>query len=194
MIRVIKAEGVGNIQLEKVSTPHPNNYQVLVRTEKTLISRGSELFRRYIMETAVDPSIMGYSLTGVVEKIGSEVTEYKIGQKVMVVAPHAQYALGHIGSLVKGSIVNLPEHISLEEGTFLPLAKSATSWVDSSGVKAGDRVVILGQGVVGSIVMQLLRPYHLDQLITVDALPNRCQLSLQLGADEAINATDVDPV
>ena len=92
MIRVIKAEGMGNIQLEEIPTPCPNNRQVLVRTAKTLISRGSELFRRYIMETAVDPSIMGYSLTGVVEQVGSEVTEYQIGQRVMVVAPHAPYA------------------------------------------------------------------------------------------------------
>ena len=194
MIRVIKAEGMGNIQLEEVPTPRPNNHQVLVRAEKTLISRGSELFRRYIMETAVDPSIMGYSLTGVVEQVGSEVTEYQIGQRVMVVAPHAQYALGHIDSLVKGSIVNLPEQISLEEGTFLLLAKEATAWVDSSGVKAGDQVVVLGQGIVGSLVMQLLRGYHPQQIITVDALPLRCQLSRQLGADEVINATDVDPV
>ena len=77
MIRVIKAEGMGNIQLAEVPMPGRNNRQVLVRTAKTLISRGSELFQRYIMETAVDPdpSIMGYSLTGVVEQVGSEVTE-----------------------------------------------------------------------------------------------------------------------
>ena len=146
------------------------------------------------METAVDPSIMGYSLTGVVEQVGSEVTEYQIGQRVMVVAPHAQYALGHIDSLVKGSIVDLPEQISLEEGTFLLLAKEAPAWVDSSGVKAEAQVVVLGQGVVGSLVMQLLRGFHPQQIITVDTLPLRCQLSRQLGADEVINTTDVDPV
>ena len=75
MIRVIKAEGMGNIQLAEVPMPGRNNRQVLVRTAKTLISRGSELFQRYIMETTVDPSIMGYSLTGVVEQVGSEGTE-----------------------------------------------------------------------------------------------------------------------
>ena len=63
--------------------------------------------------------------------------------------------LGHIDSLVKGSIVNLPENISLEEGTFLLLAKEAT---------AGDQVVVLGQGVVGSLVMQLLRGYQPQQI------------------------------
>ena len=186
MIRVIKPEGMGNIQLEEVPIPKFNSRQVLVRTAKTLISRGSELFRRYIVEEAVSPSIMGYSLTGIVEEIGSEVTEYHVGQRVMVVAPHAQYAIGDIDSLVKSSIMPLTENISFEEGTFLLLAKEATAWVDSSGVKADDQVVVLGQGVVGSLMMQLLRGRQVKQIITVDTLPLRCQLSQQLGADEVI--------
>ena len=66
MIRVIKPEGFGNIQLEDIPIPEINSRQVLVRTHTTLISRGSELFRRYIMEEAIPPSMMGYSLTGVV--------------------------------------------------------------------------------------------------------------------------------
>ena len=44
MIRVIKPEGFGNIQLEDIPIPEINNRQVLVRTHTTLISRGSELF------------------------------------------------------------------------------------------------------------------------------------------------------
>ena len=194
LIRVIKPKGMGNIQLEEVPIPKFNSRQVLVRTAKTLISRGSELFRRYIMEEAVSPSIMGYSLTGTIEEIGSEVTEYHVGQRVMVVAPHAQYAIGDIDSLVKSSIMPLTENVSFEEGTFLLLAKEATAWVDSSGVKADDQVVVLGQGVVGSLMMQLLRGRQVKQIITVDTLPLRCQLSQQLGADEVINASEVDPV
>ena len=126
MIRVIKPEGMGNIQLEETPTPEFNSYQVLVRVAKTLIGRGSELFRRYIMEEAVSPSIMGYSLTGTIEQIGSEVIEYQVGQRVMVVAPHAQYAIGDVDSPVKGSIVPLMENVSFEEGTFLLLAKEAS--------------------------------------------------------------------
>ena len=194
MIRVIKPEGMGNIQLEDTPIPEINSCQVLVRTSKTLISRGSELFRRYILEEAVAPSIMGYSLTGTIEQVGSEVTEYRAGQRVMVVAPHAQYAVGEVDSSVKGNVVPLTENVSFEEGTFLPLARSATAWVDSSGVKAGDQVVVLGQGVVGSLIMQLLRGCQPEQIITVDSLPLRCQLSQKLGADEVINASEVDPV
>ncbi|HIB92554.1 TPA: hypothetical protein EYO57_36165, partial [Candidatus Poribacteria bacterium] len=93
MIRVIKAEGFGNIQLEDVPVPEIDSQQVLIKTYVTLISRGSELFRRYILEEAVPHSMMGYSLAGVVEKIGADVTDYRVGQKVMAVAPHAEYAV-----------------------------------------------------------------------------------------------------
>ena len=51
MIRVIKTEGFGNIQLEDVPVPEIDSQQGLIRTHVTLISRGSELFRRYILTT-----------------------------------------------------------------------------------------------------------------------------------------------
>ena len=98
MLRVIKPEGFGNIQLEDVPTPTIDERQVLVKTKTTLISRGSELFRRYNREEAIDPGIMGYSLTGVVEGVGGSVTEYKVGDRVMVVAPHAEYAVGDVST------------------------------------------------------------------------------------------------
>ena len=192
MLQVTKPEGFGNIQLEEVPIPEINAQQIRVETNTTLISRGSELFRRYIMEAAVPPSIMGYSLTGVVDAVGTEVTDYQVGERVMVVAPHAQYVVAEPNT-TDGRIVSLDD-VSFEEGTFLPLATSAVAWSDSSGVKAGDTVVVLGQGLVGSLMMQVLRGYDPAQVITVDALPLRCELSMQLGADVAVNADETDPV
>ncbi|MDE0041474.1 MAG: zinc-binding dehydrogenase [Candidatus Poribacteria bacterium] len=193
MIRVIKPEGFGNIQLEEVPIPEIESRQVLVKTHTTLISRGSELFRRYIREDAVSPTIMGYSLTGTVEKIGRDVTEFDVGQRVKVVAPHAQYAVGDADS-TRGHIVPLPDDVSFEEGTFLLLCSQATAWTASSGIKKGDTVVILGQGVVGSLMMQIMRGYEPARIITVDALPLRCKISKELGADIVINASEEDPV
>ena len=193
MLQVTKPEGFGNIQLEEVPIPEINEHQVRVETDTTLISRGSELFRRYIREEAVPPSIMGYSLTGTVDTVGAEVTGYQVGERVMVVAPHAQYAVAEPNA-TEGRIVRLLDGVSFEEGTFLPLATSAVAWSDSSGVKAGDTVVVLGQGLVGSLMMQVLRGYNPARIITVDALPLRCELSTQLGADVVINADEADPV
>jgi threonine dehydrogenase-like Zn-dependent dehydrogenase len=195
MIRVIKPEGFGNIQLEDIPIPDVTSRQVLVRTQATLISRGSELFARYVKDEAVSPSIMGYSLTGVVEKIGNEVTEYQIGDRVMVVAPHAQYAVGDADTeSASRMVVPLPEGVSFEEGTFLPLATSAVAWADSAGVQVGDTVVILGQGLVGSLMLQVLRKHQPTRLIAIDALPLRCQFAREFGADVVINAADENPV
>lgn len=193
MIRVTKPEGFGNIQLEEVPMPPITAHQLRVKTDTTLISRGSELFRRYVREEAVSPAIMGYSLTGVVNEIGAEVTGYHVNERVMVMAPHAQYAIAEPND-TDGRIVPLSDDVSFEEGTFLPLATSAVAWADSSGVKPGDTVVILGQGLVGSLMLQVLRGYHPARIITVDKLRFRCDMSLKFGADATVNANVEDPV
>ena len=193
MIRVIKAEGFGNIQLEDVPVPEIDSQQVLIKTYVTLISRGSELFRRYILEEAVPHSMMGYSLAGVVEKIGADVTDYQVGQKVMAVAPHAEYAVKNVFTESE-RLCPVADDVSFEEATFLPLATSAVAWSDSSGVQSGDTIAILGQGLVGSLMLQVLRGFDPQRIIVVDALALRCQLADQLGADVVINAANEDPV
>ena len=50
MWRAAKGAGVGNVFLEPVPVPEPGPHEVLSRTRVSLISRGSELWRRYVME------------------------------------------------------------------------------------------------------------------------------------------------
>jgi threonine dehydrogenase-like Zn-dependent dehydrogenase len=195
MIRVIKPEGFGNVQLEEVPIPSISERQVLVRIHTTLISRGSELFARYNQEQAINPASMGYSAAGVVEAVGSGVTEYRAGDRVMVVAPHAEYAVGDLDSPGgRQFFVPLPEPISFEEATFLPLATSSLEWAASVPLPEEGTVVILGQGLVGNLVMQMWRAQRPGRLITVDALPLRCRLSRELGAEVVINAAEEDVV
>ena len=73
MLRVAKPEGFGNIVLEEVPMPPVRPQEVRVRSKVSLISRGSEILRRYMSEEAINPAIMGYSLAGVVDAVGSEV-------------------------------------------------------------------------------------------------------------------------
>ena len=59
MRRVAKPEGLHNIVVEEVETPSVSPTEVLVKTRRTLISRGSEIGARYTREGPVDPAIMG---------------------------------------------------------------------------------------------------------------------------------------
>src|SRR5437016_1728838 len=94
MLRVAKPAGFGNVILEESPIPEVGPRDVLVREKVSLISRGSELLARYMKAEAVDHAIMGYSVAGVVERVGDEAAKrFQPGQRVIAVAPHAQFAM-----------------------------------------------------------------------------------------------------
>ena len=192
MRRVAKGDGVGNIIVEAAPIPSPGPRQVLVRNRRTLISRGSEIGRRYFDPHAVDPAIMGYSSAGTVAATGDAVTEFAVGQRVALLAPHAEYVLGDLADDAR--TIAIPDGIDFTTATFHPLATGAVMWAKIAGVQPGDTVAILGQGLVGNLVMQALRPYGAGRIVAIDALPLRCALAGQLGADVVINAAERDPV
>ncbi len=195
MLRVAKPEGFGNVVLEETPLPPVGPREVRVQSKVSLISRGSEILRRYMREDAIDPAIMGYSLAGVVDAVGSEASErFQPGDRVVALAPHAQYVVQSIDSLDGSRIWPLPDDITFEEAAFLPLATSGVAWAAVPGIRPSHTVVIMGQGLVGNLVLQAARHHLYEQLIVVDAIEKRCQLALEMGADLAINATKKDPV
>ncbi|MBT3603777.1 MAG: zinc-binding dehydrogenase [Candidatus Latescibacteria bacterium] len=195
MKRVIKPKGVGRIEIEELSVPEIRQTEVLLRAERTLISRGSEIWRRYAREEAIDPKMMGYSFAGSVVQVGSRVDDLSMGERVAALAPHAEYvALEVTNSPHKPSVVSLPDSLSAEMATFWPLATSSTLWMQQTEAKADDTMVILGQGLVGSGCMQVAKALLGCRVIVVDALQLRCDLAKELGADEVIHAGECDPV
>ena len=195
MKRVAKHAGHGHIVVEDVPVPDVRDTDVLIRAHASLISRGSELWRRYVSQEAVPHAIMGYSLAGVVERVGSGVTGFEPGQRVASVSPHAEYVCTDLATAkVDPPMVALPDRVSFEAGTFWPLLTSCRLWVWELDVQPGDRVAIVGQGLVGSLCMQIAVSDAVATVAAVDVLPLRCELAGRFGADRVINAADEDPV
>ena len=195
MKRVAKPAGRYNITIEETERPNLAPTEVLIRAECSLISRGSEIWRRYAREEAIDPRIMGYSLAGQVVEVGAQVAEFTPGDRVAALAPHAEYvAMEVVAPAHRPSVVKLPAGVSAEAGTFWPLGTSSVLWMEELAAQPGDPVVILGQGLVGSGCMQILKALGGARVIAVDALPPRCALARALGADEVIDASAEDPV
>ena len=197
MKRVAKPAGKFNVVVEDAPTPAVGPPEVRVRNVRSLISRGSELWRRYIREEAVDPQIMGYSVGGVVDAVGTQVEGFAPDDRVGVYGPHAQFVVqdSRIGSRADGpTIVQLPDALDFEQATFWPLTTSAVLWLENDDIQPDDTVVIVGQGLVGSLMLQVARANGRGRLVAVDALPMRCAQAAELEADEVINAADEDPV
>jgi len=193
--RVAKLEGRFNLVVEEVDVPRISAAAVLIKAERTLISRGSEIWRRYVRPEAIDPGMMGYSLSGTVVEVGAEVAEFKAGDRVAAVAPHAEYVtVAVVAPRHRPSVVRLPDGVSTEAGTFWPLTTSSVLWMWQTEARPEDTMVILGQGLVGSICMQVVKAEDMARVIAVDALSRRCELARRLGADEVVNAQAEDPV
>jgi NADPH2:quinone reductase len=110
------------------------------------------------------PAILGMDLAGVVEMVGSGVTDFKPGDEV--------YGLtGGVGSL-QGSLASFaavdadllapkPTNLSMREAAALPLSV-ITAWeglVDRAQVQARQRVLIQGAGGVGHMAIQIARAF-----------------------------------
>ena len=197
MKRVIKPEGQFNIAIEEVPIPEPGPGEVRIKAVRSLISRGSEIGARYTRAHAVSPEIMGYSLAGVIDALGEGVDCYALGDRVVALAPHAEYV---VRPAVLSSPADQPQVVAMMPGVefdaapYWPLVSGAVAWVDIEEIAANHTVVILGQGLVGSLMLQVAKHNGAGRIIVVDALASRCALAEQLGADAVVNAAQEDPV
>ena len=197
MKRLIKPEGKYNLVLEEVPIAEPESDEVRVKAVRSLISRGSEMGARYTREHAVSPDIMGYSMAGIVDAVGSAVTHFSPGDRVVSAAPHAEYTIrrGIVGGPDDQSrVMALPDDVDFERAPYYPLTAGAVTWVEIEEIGLTDTVVILGQGLVGSLMLQVMKANGHGYVIAVDALDSRCELAAELGADRVIHAGEEDPV
>ncbi len=195
MRRLTKLAGVGNIMVEEVAVPPVGPREVLVRVQCSLISRGSELGGRYLREQSVDPAVMGYAAAGHIAGVGEQVTEFAVGDRVAALKPHADFVLADVDDARhRPPVVKLPDSVSLEAGTLWPFATSGTTWALAADIHPGDTVAVVGQGLVGATMQQVVRRHDPGDVIAIDALPLRCAIAQRLGADHVINAGETDSV
>ena len=195
MKRVEKPEGRYNVTVTEVPRPECGSTEVLIETEYTMISRGSELWARYSREEPVDHSRMGYSLGGTVAATGEEVQQFEVGDRVAALAPHAEFVTVEVvDSPHDPPVVALPDSVDTEEGTFWPLATSSVMWIREVDPGPTDDVVIQGQGLVGSGCLQVGLAETDARFFALDALSLRCEVAETFGPHEVIDVSSVDPV
>ena len=194
MKRLVKGEGYGNTFFEEVPMPQITDQQVLIKTHTSLISRGSEILARYRKETVVDPNRMGYSVAGTVVDAGrdAQAEGYAPGDRVCVMAPHAEYVVGTIGDTSR--LHHVPDALTWQQIPFIVLARGGLAWAIASEAKPTDTVVVLGLGLVGNLVMQAHRTRGVKRLIGVDPLDIRVRIARECGADVVVHSGEVDPV
>ena len=171
------------------------------------------------LETEAPVQLFGHEFCVRILEVGQGVTRFRPGDRVAARAKlpceNCQLCLSGRGHLCrKGPIIGfqlpgcfseyavLPEialtlvddRISDSEAACLQSLSDSVASVETAQIQIGDSIAILGQGSMGMECMQIARVSGAGRIITVDVRDEACAMSLELGADHAINAARQDPV
>lgn len=188
--------GDGHIVIEETDVPEVGEGELLVEVHASLISPGTEMgaviARRKKPRQDIPPQPFGYSNAGVVIAKGKGCDEFEVGMSVACIG--SGYALHATHAVVpKKLCAAIPEGVSYEEASFVHLAATALQAIRRAELQLGEYVAVLGLGIIGQVVCQLAKLCG-AYVIAFDKLPMRVSLARELGADEAVDLTQKDPI
>ncbi|MEM9683035.1 MAG: bi-domain-containing oxidoreductase [Pseudomonadota bacterium] len=205
----------GEILLLDVPVPACKSGGILVRTDYSLISMGTEAMKihesklsligkararpdqvKKVMQTLAQQgptatykkvmnrldsfTPLGYSLAGVVVAVGAGVEEFKVGQRVACAgnqfALHAEY-----NWVPKNLCVPIPDNVSALHAAFTTVGSIAMQGFRQSDAKLGETACVIGLGLVGQILVQILRAAGVH-VVGIDVSKERCTLAEECGA------------
>lgn len=159
------------------------------------------------------PRAMGHEASGVISKIGSNIKEYKVGQRVAMnfrsycgscyycrnkmehycqaVIPatgsYAEYATYH-----KSAVYALPDNISLELGALLEPVSVAVHTIDLANIRPGGTVAILGAGPIGLLIQEVAQISGAAKVLVSEPTESRRKIAKDLGATVVVDPIKED--
>ncbi len=90
------------------------------------------------------------------------------------------------------ALLPVPEGMAPAQAALLPNAETAVNLVMDGAPLVGERVLVMGLGIVGLLTTALLAQFPLAALIAVDPLPQRRRIAQRLGASQTIDPGGAD--
>ncbi|MCC6456428.1 MAG: zinc-binding alcohol dehydrogenase [Caldilineaceae bacterium] len=188
------------IEVRDEPPPDLGAQQVLVQTAVSAISAGTELlfYRGQIpagmaidatiagLDKPIDyPLSYGYACAGKVIATGPEVDPAWLGRRVFAFHPHTSAFV-----CAPSDLLPIPDALSFEQAVFLPNMETALNLVMDARPVVGERVIVLGLGVVGLLTFYLLRQFPLIKLSAIDAYAKRKTIAASWGAEALFSPGD----
>lgn len=189
----------GSVEVQTEALPPGQPGEVLIETKLSAISAGTEklVYKGQVppdmtLDAAFDdmaepvsyPLTYGYQLVGEVIETKGAPTDL-IGKRVFAFQPHQSHCW-----VPHDQVVQFPEHLTWQDAVFLPSMETALGVVQDGRPIIGERVVIIGLGVIGLLTTALLAQHPLAALHTVDPISLRREKSLELGASSSCAPDD----
>lgn len=164
------------------------------------------------------PIVMGHEASGVIIETGSEVQTWKVGDRVTLdstiyplnnwftlkghynlsdnrqvlgVSPGEYRRHGAFAEKVavpQHILHRVPDNVSFEEAAMVEPIAVAAHAINISGLKPGNSALVVGAGMVGIFVVQLLKLFGANPVIVIDISDQKLELAKEFGADLTFNS------
>ncbi|SDJ26101.1 zinc-binding dehydrogenase [Nonomuraea jiangxiensis] len=196
------------VRVEKVPLPEPGPGEVRVEVR----AAGVCLSDVHLADGTLTPLLLkgdvvtlGHEVAGVVDALGAGVTDWAVGDRVLLQAGEAdRFGTVHTRGVdydggyaqltlaTPHSMVPIPDSLPFEQACIIPDAVS-TPWAAitaTAATRPGDAAAVWGVGGLGAHAVQLLRLVGAAPVIAIDPLPAARKRALGLGADAALDPAD----
>lgn len=180
---------VETVAVEDRAVPEPGPDQVLIRSERTLVSTGTELT---VLSGDVPPGsawddhieypfVPGYNNVGTVVETGDDVEDVAAGQRVATYGSHAAYVCTGAGACRP-----IPDGVGDDEAVFFTIAEIVMNGVRRGGLTWGETAAVHGLGLLGQLTTRICHAAGARPVVGFDLADSR--LSYLPDADGVVAA------
>jgi L-iditol 2-dehydrogenase len=214
-VKALLLSDVGRLEYVEVPSPELGPNDVLVRVKACGICGSDVHGMDGSTGRRIPPLVMGHEAAGMVHAVGASVTGWRTGERVTFdstincgACPYCQQgfvnlcddrkvlgvssteyrrqgAFAEYVAVPERTLYRLPDSVSFVEAAMIePLAVAAHA-VSRTQLKPEDTVIVIGCGVIGLLLVQLLRAAGCERILAVDVDDYRLARALEMGAAAA---------
>jgi len=204
--QAIVMAGIKTVAVETIDVPQLGPDDVLIRTEYSGVSQGTELWALLGKRPELQfPTVPGYQSIGIVEELGANVTGIEAGQRVHFnnarmpqqfpptwMGAHTSHAVVRATALSMEhahTIVPVPDSVDPVAAAVSSLAAVSLRGLNMLRIEVGDLVVVNGQGMIGQGSAQLAR-LRGATVVASDVNPARLRISQACSADIVVDVRE----
>lgn len=174
------------LAIMQYDVPEPKAREVMVKTKACGLCCWDSWLYRGVNAPSPYPYVIGHEGVGIIEKVGSEVTNVKVGDKVFCASGSNEMMCEYF-TVPDDCVVKLPDDTEDWAKVVYEPTCCVVNLLYKTDIKAGDHVVLVGAGYMGLLTLMGLRAEPYGRLTVFELREDRREMAKAYGATEVLD-------
>jgi len=221
-VKALVLKAYGQLEIQDLPPPGMGPRDVLVRVMACGICGSDVHGMDGSTGRRIPPIVMGHEAAGLVERVGAQVSAFHAGDRVTfdstIYNPESFFSRRGLVNLCDdrrvlgvscedyrqngafAELVSVPSHIlyalppgmTFEQAAMVEPVSIAVHARNLTPLAGGDTALVFGTGLIGLMMVQVLRAAAVARIVAVDVDPGRLALASEMGAHHVINSATTE--